>query len=348
MDDAAIDAAPDSRRFDPADLVAAGRITAEDVAALRRNVFADGCATWSEAKLVLNLERTIPDKDPDWAAFYVDALTDFLVWKSEPKKYVSDDKAAFVLDHILHDGKVESATELELLVNVVHWSLSCPERLAVAALEAVRDSVLDPDHAAYGRGRRPGAIDEVDVELIRKVVYAPGSPGSFTVGRREAELLFELNDATAGATNAEGWDDLFVKAVASHLLFPKGPPATPSAEEALKREKWLAERRGVGTLLHAVGRTATGLDMDEFAAGWRAGDATGSERRRREIEAEEFALQEAYAREQIVHDEAVWLAGRVGASGEISPNERRLLAFILENAHAIDDALGPVISRAGV
>ena len=61
-------------------------------------------------------------------------------------------------------------------------------------------------------------ISPADVQLIRKVIYAPGSAGGFTVTLEEAELIFDLNDATIAAENAPGWGDLFVKAIANHLI----------------------------------------------------------------------------------------------------------------------------------
>ena len=139
-----------------------------------------------------------------------------LVWSAEPRKYVDEDKAKFIREAILSDGQVESATELALLVNVIHWAASCPEDLVELAVSAVHDSVLKPDDAAYGEGRRANRIDDIDVALIRKVIFAGASDGGFTVSRWEAEMLLSLHDATRESQNSDEWRDLFVKGVANY------------------------------------------------------------------------------------------------------------------------------------
>ena len=93
-----------------------------------------------------------------------------------------------------------------------------------------------------------------DVELIRKVIYAPGSPGGFTVTRGEAELLTMLDQATIAEENAPTWPDLFARAVANALMFPRGAPIVPDAREAKRRERWLEQRRGIGELLLGIGK----------------------------------------------------------------------------------------------
>ncbi len=327
------------------DLFTKGRISAEDVAYLRREMFRDGLVDRSEAETIFRLDHECTDKDPAWPAFYVDALTDYLVWKAEPRKYVSEENAKFLIDHIVSDDRVDGSTELELLVNVIHWSISCPERLVIFALEAVRDSVLDPDQATYGTGRRPNVIDHVDVEIIRKVIYAGASGGGFTVTRREAELLFELNDATSSAENADTWQDLFVKAVANFLMFPRGGEKVPNADEVRRRDRWLEERRGVGGLLAGVGKSLARLD---FVRSLGDLDPFGSDERRAQEELQAARLAEVNARESIDANEARWLIDRIDGDGALHENERALLKFIKENAPQIDTALQAILSRHGM
>jgi len=93
-----------------------------------------------------------------------------------------------------------------------------------------------------------------DVELIRKVIYAPGSPGGFTVTRGEAELLTMLDQATIAEGNAPTWPDLLSRAVANALMFPRSAPIVPDAREAKRRERWLEQRRGIGELLLGIGK----------------------------------------------------------------------------------------------
>ena len=329
------------------DIIAKGTVSAEDVLRLRQTMFRDGLIDRAEAEQVFRIDGACTEKDPAWSEFFVDALTDHVVWKVEPKKYVTDEKADFLISHILHDGHVDGETELELLINVVHWSVSCPPPLALLALQTIRDSVLQPETAAYGSNRPPAVISPSDVALIRKIVYAPGSPGGYTITREEAELIIALNSATKSTERADSWDDLYVKAIANFLMFPGSPPSVPTAEQELSRERWLNERRGVGGFLKDVGTSFRQLDVPVQDA-WRAVDPFGSAAAREEQEKERAQLATAMSRECITEPEAQWLLANVGTSGELEANETALLAFIRKNSPQIDPALEPLLDRAGV
>ena len=333
-------------RVAPPDLIEAiiseGRISAETVRHLREEVFRDGATDRREAQAIFQLDHTCSDKDPEWSRLYVDALTDYFVWKSVPKKYIDDANAAFLIEQVTRDGRITSDTELELLVNVVHWAVACPERLALLALEAVRDSVLNPDAAAYAKGRHAGVVDRADVELMAKVIYAGGGEGGFTVTRAEAEILFELNDKSDERGNDQTWRDLFVKGVANFLMFPKAAPSVPSAEEALRRQAWLKERRGIGELLTSVGKNVVSLDYGRV---WREADPFG---RRSDAAKDAKAAaesREAARREAIDEPEAQWLLDRIAGDLKVSENEKALLRFIKDNATDVHSSLEKLLAR---
>ena len=329
------------------DLLAKGSISAEDVLRLRRGTYADGVVQQHEADAVFRLDRECGEKDASWTAFYVDALTDYFVWQSQPRSYVSAEQSRYLIDQILHDGHIDSASELELLLNIVHWAQSCPEELPLFALRAVRESILEPGTAAYGSNRPPAVIAPSDVEIVRKVIYGHGSPGGFTVTREEAELMFELNDATSDEDNAPGWPDLFAKAVANYLMFPRGAPVVADASEVIRRERWLKERRGIGGFLTDMFKATARGDIDVKGAA-EAVDPFGSAAARKEREAEEARVCEALSREAIDAQEAAWLSSRVTKDGTLSEGERKLLQFIKQNSPSIDPSLDPLFAKAGI
>jgi hypothetical protein len=328
-------------------ICAAGKITADDVLALRRQVFPDGVVTAEEAEAVFRLDHACGEKASQWTRFYVDALTDYFVWQSTPRGYVNEAQCRALIGNIQHDGRIDATSELELLLNVVHWCVACPAELSRSALAALKDSVLSPDTAAYGSNRPPAVIAPADVELIRKVIYAPGSPGGFTVTREEAEVLFALDRATIAEENAPAWPDLFAKAVANALMFPRGAPMVPDAAEALRRERWLEEKGSIGNLLAGVGKALASGDIPVGAA-FKEADVFGTHRAREARDKEQVRVREALSRETIDAEEARWLIDQIGKTEGMSDGERRLLAFIKENAPAIDPALEPLLAAAGV
>ncbi len=329
------------------EIAAKKSISAEDILRLRREVFRDGVVDPIEAQAVFRLDHACAEKDPSWTQFYVDALTDYFVWQVTPQKYVSEENARLLIDNIIADGRVDSTSELELLINVIHWAISCPEELALFALKAVRESVLVPETASYGSNRPPAVISPADVEIIRRVIYAPGSPGGYTVTQREAELIFELNNATVEAENAPSWDDLFVKSIANYLMFPRGAPVVPDAQEALRRERWLEERRGVGRLLMDVGKSFASADIP-FSEAYAAADPFGKVGARKERDHEQVRVREALSREAIDAQEATWLADHINADGVLHENERALLKFIKQYSPSIHPSLDDLFSRAGL
>ena len=322
-----------------ATLESRGAISDEDVLKLRREIFADGLVDRAESDLIFHLEKSCRDKCEAWSEFFVGALTDFFVWKQDPRGYLSDAAARYLIESIAPNGTVSSRTELEFLINVVHWSSHCPEEVVLLCLEAVKESVLQGT-GAYGEGRVAGVIDQVDVELVRKVIYAQGGDGSLTITRREAELLFDLKDATVNAQNADTWQDLFVRAVASHLMFPRGAPSVADADEMRRRDAWLSDRRGVGGLLMAVGRALANPVKSWSAAG--LGDEDGDGTRRSAVE------REAFSRESIDAAEAEWLIARITKDGILHPNERALMVFIKENSPRIHPSLMPLFEEFGL
>ena len=332
-------------------IIARKTITSTDVAWLRREVFQDGAADDTEAEAIFRLDEECTDKDESWPQLYVDALTDYFVWQTTPRGYVDEAHARYLMQRILRNNRIESATELELLCNIVHWAESVPAELAELVLFAVRESILDPDDAAYGSGRRPRVIDPVDIELIKRAIYAPATLGGITVTRLEAEVMFDLNDATVESENHPSWKQLFVYAIGNHLMFPRPHTPPPPPAEVLRREEWLSQRRGTFNLLGQVGAESLKLGSGKVDLGARfriAMTAMEGPVRQRDLEGEARELQIAYERETIDEEEARWLISRVKRDGVLHENEKALLAFIRNTAPNIHESLEPLMAEAGV
>lgn len=322
-------------------ILACGTITADDVLTLRNRVFADGIIGSREAESVFALNEGTRGNASAWHAFFVEALTDYFVWQSEPRGYVDDAGATFLMERVARDGRIDGASELELVVNVVHWAAACPDALRLMALSSVKDAVLGGGGVLFGPGRRrAGVIDRADVAIVSKLLYAAGGEASLRISRPEAELLFDLNDGTSGADNDPGWRDLFVRAIASHLMFPQGEPDLADADTARCRERWLAERRSVGTIL---GGMLNGVRRSGMAGVFREADIFGWHRTEREAARAAAEEREARWRQAIDKAEAEWLITRLHGDGRVDPSETALLRFIRQNASAVDPLLTPLL-----
>ena len=330
-----------------ADEIVSGGIDADEVLRLRQEIFRDGIVDREEATLLFYLnEQTGLGNEEAWYDFFVEALSDYFVWKQKPTGYLSEDDADFLVEQITHDGKIDDCTEFGLLLNIIHRLRTCPANVIVLALEGVKETVLGRGTVLFGPKRRlPGVIDPADVDLIRAVVFGGGGDGSLTITQREAALIFELNNRTVEKENAPEWRTLFVQTVANYLMFPRGAPAVPDRAEAARRERWLEERRGTGAYLKESLQS-----MNPYVFG---GTVSGMMQERRGKEeaaagAERAAKAEAFARESIVEAEAKWLTDHIMQDGILHDNERALLTFIKENSPSIHSSLNPLFEQAGL
>ena len=124
-------------------ILASRTITAEDVLALRRDVFTDSLVNRNEVETIFQLDRDCVEKAEQWTQFFVDALTDHFVWQTDPYGYVNEEGSGYLRECVLRDGRIDGIGELELLINIANAATSCPESLNVLILEAVKESVLN-------------------------------------------------------------------------------------------------------------------------------------------------------------------------------------------------------------
>ncbi len=314
-----------------------GRISEADVRHFRREVFRDGLVSAAEAEALFELDTTIAEKCADWSVFFVEALTDYVVHQAEPRGHVSLANAEWLIECVSHDGHLDTLTELELLISVLSKSTTPPDRLVRYTLAEISRAVLESEGPlARGRQLRKGVIGEAEVELIRAVLYAVGGEAGISISRPEAEALFDLNDRTVEAENHPAWQELFVKAVANHLMAAASYSA-PSRTAALAREEWLEDTSVdvAGTLRGMFGGFGQGFTQSFFS------DVTSAHEQMERAWAERnhrVAGEQAMA-ERIESDEAKWLIDRFERDGLIHANEKALLRFIRDESPDIDPGL---------
>ncbi len=328
-------------------LRARGRIDAQHALRLRQMIYSRDAVVQGDAEILFRLDQACPQKHPAFDALYVEALTDYFVWQSQPRGHVGPEQARYLIDNVLRDGHVSSRTELELVLNIVHWAHSVPDELPILVIEAVRQQVLLPNDIKHGANRPSASVSAADVVILRKALHAPSGERSLLVSRREAEMLFALNDMTRTSLNDPSWREFFCLSIANHLLNPMSDPVQPMIETAVARETWLDKRGSIGLLLESSARSLLSGKIP-FVEVWKDLDPTGAEQDRAEAEALKVETELRLQREQVDAEEAQWLAERILRDGAIDENERALLVLLRKQAHHIDPALEPVMARAGI
>jgi len=346
----------ENRVFDEATQDRARQIMTDDwpseaqVRQLGQQIFADGFVDATEVDLLFCLDEQSVTESPAWQEFFVNALTDFYVWKQSPPGVLTAASGAHLIERITADGRIRSMTEFALLRNIIKYAKAGPEEVSLLAMRGVRETALEGGDRLFGpKRRRPGVIDEEEVEIVRDIIYGMGGCDGYTVSQAEAELLFDLNDATAAVSNAAGWLNLFVKGVGNYLMFPRRQ-RTFDEERYRDLQNWLDERPPSGGFLRRMAQAV--MNGDALAAAFKgASEETGYAVGTEEHEALQRLSDDTQLGErltQIDQDEAVWLVNRINADGRLHENEETLLRHIRANATAIHPALEPLLARAGV
>ena len=306
-------------------LSSAGRITADDVLALRAEVYGADSLAPDAMEAIASLEAKPGDRDPAWGEFLADAMVDFVVHQEDPPDYVDDAKCDWVMR--IFAGDVQPDAGLPTLARILEAATQVPPRLASFAVQKARNSL-----SAKGR------LSAEDVAVLRRLVYAGGGEGNLGVTREEAEALFGIETAVRGAFNDAAWAEFFAQAVGAAVL-AASPYVPESREAALADEAWLNHKDGLGEFASHLfakpdlkGAIHEILHPDDDAANeWTAAEA--------KIEADEADAG------RITDDDARWLVGHL-SQGPLSAPERRLLAFLRAEATEVSELLKPLLAAA--
>lgn len=316
-------------------IAATGRITADDILALRRAVYGDGWASRAEVESLFRLDRTCAARCAEWTGFFIEAASDYVVNQEKPHGHVSRENADWLIGQISNDGVVVGLTELEMLVRVLEKAKSSPDQLSAYALGQVALAVVEgAGPLADGGELIPGAIGKAEVDLLRRILFAFGGDGNIAITQAEADILLEINDRTAAEANHPSWNELFVKAVANFVLAASGYEP-PGREEALRHEAFL-DNAGID-LGGFFARMVSGGFGALMSAYEKAGDAEaewGRLNRRREDTAS-----------RVDAGEAKWLAEKFG-NRPLHENERAVLAFIGQHARSVHPDIAPLLGKS--
>lgn len=294
-----------------------------------------------EADLLFRLNEGCAITDAAWPELFIEGITDYIVFQERPQGYLTASNAHWLIDRVSKDGKVESRTELELLVTVLDKARWAPISLATFALEQVKRAVISgTGPLRNGMMLEPGRITAGEVDLLRRILYAFGGDGHVAVTRDEANILFDIDEAVANAETNPAWTDLFVKAVANVIMAASGY-AVPSREEALRQEAALDspdQQTSVMAFLLSMVQSNLSTVKDAYH------NQTEEERALAHLEHQRI---EIITNEAITEVEASWLAARIGRDGRLSPSEHALVAYLKAESPSIHPVLLQAVDRLG-
>lgn len=220
---------------------AAKRIDASDVVSLLREVYPEGVRGRNEAEALIAFDREFSDPAPEWHGFLAEAVADHLLHRSTPLGVMNTQKAEWLISAIAPAGRAATRGGTEALIRTIELATEVtPALIAFAIRELWREFIAAEGDAKEGSLHFSRALDAKDVALLRRILEA----GKGAVSVVEAEALFDLHDAAAGARNHFSFDDLFFRAITHHLVSASGRK-TPPRKEAFSREPRRDTGRGI-------------------------------------------------------------------------------------------------------
>lgn len=294
---------------------------------VRKEIYSKLRLTPSEMDLVFEIaQKAGSNPCPEWTSLFCEALTDYVVHQNVPEGYIPQDKADWLIQKLTDNGGISSKTEFAMLIKVMTHALGVPPSLSAFALGQIkaaiingrRNAIADVDHPA-------GVATKEDVEALRAVLYAATTGTACHVSREEAEVLFEIADATSRAQNDPSFDDLFARAVGNYLMAISAH--APDAAEALRFEKWLDEKEDLLSFLSRMLHRAPQTNIDIA---------------KREAD-EEMLRNES---EKITNSEANWVIARITRDGKLTSAESRLLQFLGVESRSIPSSLRSLVDKA--
>jgi len=290
-----------------------GEVSQSQALSLVDEIYSDGIVSQGEADGLFALNRQLKGSDAQWERRFIEAISDFLLGPmAQPRGWVSDEGADWLIGAISHTAGPPRDSEIDLMVVLCRKADGVPCRLSRFALTTVADTI-----------RRMGHANAWNVERLRQILHAPAGEEGLWVSRFEANTLFALNDSIAFANNDRAWNDLFARAIANHLL-AAAHPAPESAEDALRRQQWLSDTtRSTRRVLSAM---VSSFSEDDWFARITA-DPDKAVAARNALKADA-----ASRGAEITQEESRWFMKRLGwnrpEDSTISPAERALVSFL--------------------
>ena len=209
-------------------ILADGVIDADEVRTINQAIYEDGKIDREEADFMFELNDAVSGKENhySWKDLFVKAITDHVLKDDTSYGSVDDEEADYLIGKIQGDGKIDEI-EQALLLKILEKATGTCEKFQDFVLLSFKNLILED-----------GVIDAAEVKTIKSIIYGAGGAGGSKVDKKEAEWLFELNDAVSGKANHESWKALMVEAISKYVLEDETSPNIVDDEEA----EWLVAK----------------------------------------------------------------------------------------------------------
>lgn len=284
------------------------KLSEEDAHRISTELYRGGVKSLTNGAALFEMNSRLAGTDTTWDRLFVSAVRDYVLIHSDPRNWVTEDEADWLIEQIDRKGARPIASEVDLLLQIMRYAEGVPARLGYFTLQVACERISDL-----------GKATAEDVERVRRALIVPAGEGGGWITGAEAELLVRTNDSIGFALNDPSWNDLFARAISNHLM-ARAHPEPASETSILSREHWVGDMRPApGTFLEDV---RAGFSE----GGWFAPISQNEDR----AEAARRAAHAAARRESVIstEDESSWFLKCVSEEKSVSLAERALLDFL--------------------
>jgi hypothetical protein len=321
-----------------ASISVAGQVGRGEVFRLRDALWGEEVLTQPAVESLFDLNDRCREAAPEWTAFLVEVVDHFLLHQSQPYGFLDEKGAAWIRTRFGRTGKIKSWTEMEVIVSLLESAENVPDWLKAWVLAQVEETIVSGCGPSRGRVEPvPNQVDDAEVVLLRRLIFAGGGEGAVVVGTSEADMLFRIKDRTLGSVNAEGWLPLFVQGVGNHLM-AHSDYRPLERDEAARLHDFMENH--TPHLWGFLGRTlpshmlGVGTVAEAFKAVFDDSDHHFGD---------DAAIAEDLA---ITAEEAGWLKQHIAADDKTDDYEKALLTFIIEEAGSVPSMIEGLRRRA--
>lgn len=190
-----------------------GEITPDDVGLMRHHMWPDGITSRYQASMALALHDCCTTHCPEWTAYLVEAIAEFVVWRDSADGDVTGETAGWLLEKVASAGAVHSPAGLEIILHVLDIARNVPGFLSAAALNQLRLALLPEPRGAYARRRLDSrGVTKADLAYLWRILRTAVDRGSVRLARAEQLILGQIDRLADEAENHPGWRDVMLLA----------------------------------------------------------------------------------------------------------------------------------------
>ena len=184
-------------------------LSAEDIILLRKYTFPEGIRSSGDVVTLLALHKTCPQKCAQWTDFFIEQLTDYIVYHCYPQGSLDDVNVAWIKAMFSTNGVVHTPLELDLILHVMAVSSFVPDSLSAFALDQLRIAV-SLKTGAYHETRPNAAIGITvhDLEFILRILRGSYARGNLVLSPEEVTVLHRIDGETWPSANHPAWHEM--------------------------------------------------------------------------------------------------------------------------------------------